>query len=331
VFRSVGCIQNATAGEEYRRGWHPEVFEPVAHPERPVLVIGGGPAGMECAMVLGRRGYQAVHLVEAADHLGGKLRWTRQLPTLGDWGRVVDHRQISLDKLRNVEVITGRRLTATDVLDYGADIVVVATGSAWIGDGTQPVGHPTIAGTGSALTPEQVMAGARPSGTTVVVYDTDGYYVAPGIAELLVREGYRVDLVTPLSQVSPVSDETLEGDLLRRHLHNLGVTFHTGVALHAVSPTEVIGETQFGVPWSLPASDVVLVTQQRSETTLYDELVGDPPRLAAAGIGAVHLIGDALAPRMPSEAVFDGHRLARSIEAEEPMAPRSFRLDRPQP
>ncbi len=59
------CTQNATAGEEYRRGWHPEKFHPAANREKSVLVVGAGPAGMECAMVLGKRQMEAVHLVEA--------------------------------------------------------------------------------------------------------------------------------------------------------------------------------------------------------------------------------------------------------------------------
>ncbi len=164
TFHHVGCMQNATAGEEYRRGWHPELFERPVDPERAILVVGGGPAGMECAMVLGRRGYEAVHLVEGEAELGGKMRWTRQLPTLGDWGRVIDHRVIGLSKLDNVSVILGRRLEVADVLDYGADTVVVATGSAWCGDGSQPHHVERIAGAEAALTPEQVMAGARPAG-----------------------------------------------------------------------------------------------------------------------------------------------------------------------
>ena len=127
TFSHVGCLQNPTAGEEYRRSWHPERFEQTTRPERSILIVGGGAAGMECALVLGKRGYHAVHLVEADDALGGKLRWTRQLPTLGDWGRVIDHRVIALDALTNVSVITGRRLTPDEVRDYGADIVIIAT------------------------------------------------------------------------------------------------------------------------------------------------------------------------------------------------------------
>jgi dimethylamine/trimethylamine dehydrogenase len=96
----LGCIQNATAGEEHRRGWHPERFEHAGNADKAVLVVGAGPAGMECAIVLGKRGFEAVHLVDAAGDIGGRLRWIRRLPTLGDWDRVVDWRRIQLDKLR---------------------------------------------------------------------------------------------------------------------------------------------------------------------------------------------------------------------------------------
>ncbi len=106
----LGCIQNPTAGEEHRRGWHPERFERAANADRGVLVVGAGPAGMECAVTLGKRGFEAVHLVEAESEIGGRMRWVRRLPTLGDWGRIVDWRQIQLDKLPNVAVVTGSRL-----------------------------------------------------------------------------------------------------------------------------------------------------------------------------------------------------------------------------
>jgi dimethylamine/trimethylamine dehydrogenase len=330
TFNHVGCLQNATAGEEYRRGWHPERIKPAKNPDRAVLVVGAGLAGLECAMVLGRRGFEAVHLVDAEEEVGGKMRWIRRLPTLGDWGRAVDHRVIGLSKLPNVQVVLGRRLSAADVLEYGADLVVVATGSHWCGDGTQPPQLGPLSGGERALTPEQVMAGERPPGGTVVVYDTDGYFVAPGIAELLAGEGYDVHLVTHLDKISPVSDDALEGDMLRQHLHDVGITFHTGVGLHGVEQEKVVGVTTWGDPWSMNAAGVVLVTQQRSDDSLYRDLLADPDALARAGVSGVYAVGDAVAPRMPSEAVFDGHRLAREIESRDPMAPMPWLRERPE-
>ena len=117
------CTQNATAGEEYRRGWHPERFTKAANADNDVLVVGAGPAGMECAMILGKRGMRRVHLVEAQDDMGGTMRWIPQLPGLGEWARIVNYRKIQIDKLKNVEFIPNMRLSAKDVAEYGAEIV----------------------------------------------------------------------------------------------------------------------------------------------------------------------------------------------------------------
>src|SRR5207244_5189198 len=97
----LGCIQNPTAGEEHRRGWHPERFERAANADRAVLVVGAGPAGMECAIVLARRGLRRVHLVEAAADVGGYAGLVSRLPGLGEWARVVNWRKVQLGKLRN--------------------------------------------------------------------------------------------------------------------------------------------------------------------------------------------------------------------------------------
>ena len=321
-FGHLGCIQNATAGEEHRRGWHPERFEPASNADRAVLVVGAGPAGMECAVTLGRRGFEAVHLVEGEAEIGGRMRWVRRLPTLGDWGRIVDHRRVVLSKLRNVEVITERRLSAEDVRDYGAAIVVVATGSRWSGEGWQASTHEPIDGADDSLphvlTPEQVMEGKRPRGKRVVVYDAEGYFVGPGIAEVLAADGFETHLVTALEVVSPISDLTLEGPLLRRHLHEAGVVAHRGVTVLSVEEGRVAGEDEFEEQWSLEADGIVLVTQQVSDDALYRELVADRGLLEANGIEAVYRIGDCVAPRMISEAVFDGHRLAREIDGPHP-------------
>jgi dimethylamine/trimethylamine dehydrogenase len=331
-FGHLGCIQNATAGEEHRRGWHPERFSVASNAEKGVLVVGAGPAGMECAVTLGRRGFEAVHLVEASSEIGGRMRWIRRLPTLGDWGRIVDHRRVLLSKLRNVEIVTGRRLSAEDVRDYGAQIVIVATGSHWSDEGVQSSTHEPIDGASASLphvlVPEQVMDGKRPPGSRAVVYDAEGYFVGPGIAELLAKEGFDVDLVTSLEVVSPISDLTLEGPMLRQHLHGAGVTMHRGVTVLAIEPGRVSGEDEFEEPWATDTDGVVLVTQQVSDDALYRELVGDRSALEAAGIEAVYRIGDCVAPRMISEAIFDGHRMAREIDGPDPAVALAFDRER---
>jgi dimethylamine/trimethylamine dehydrogenase len=219
------------------------------------------------------------------------------------------------------------------VLDYGAAVVVLATGSHWSGDGLQAATHVPIDGADPALphvlTPEQVAAeGRRPPGRRVAVYDAEGYVTGPGIAQLLAAEGFEVTLVTPLDLVSPLSDLTVEGPLLRRALHDAGVRMVRGVTITAVEAGRATGETEFEEPWALDVDGVVLVTQQVSHDGLYQELVADPAALAAAGIRRLVRIGDAVAPRMPSEAVFEGHRCGREIELPDPMAVRAYDRER---
>jgi dimethylamine/trimethylamine dehydrogenase len=179
------------------------------------------------------------------------------------------------------------------------------------------------------LTPEQVMIdGKRPPGSRVVVYDTDGYYVAPGMAELLVGEGHEVHLVTSFPVVSPESDATLEGDVLRRHLHAHGIRVHRGVTIDSVTWDTVGGVDEFDQRWSLPADGLVLVTQQRSDDGLYRAMVADAELLRSSGIQHVYRIGDAVAPRPISEAIFDGHRLAREIDQADPSQPLPYLRER---
>ena len=166
----IGCTQNATAGEEYRRGWHPERFERAENADRDVLVVGAGPAGMECAIVLGKRGFRRVHLVDAEAEIGGCMRWIPQLPGLGEWA---PGRQLAPDPAREAPerrgdhgraARRGRRARRTAPRSS-----CVATGARWAGDGLHDLTHAPIPGADASLahvlTPEQVMLeGKRPAG-----------------------------------------------------------------------------------------------------------------------------------------------------------------------
>jgi dimethylamine/trimethylamine dehydrogenase len=319
----LGCTQNATAGEEYRRGWHPERFDRAANAGRDALVVGAGPAGMECAIVLAKRGFERVHLVDAAAEIGGIMRWVPRLPGLGEWGRVLNWRRVQLDRLKNVQVITGRELGPGDVLEYGAEIVVLATGAHWSADGWTAHAHAPTPGAGPGLahvlTPEQIMlGGARPPGERVVVYDCEGYFAGPGIAELLAAEGHRVELWTSLEQIAPYCDETLEGPELRLHLHGCGIAMRRGVDVTAIEPGAVQAFDEYGEAFEAKADAVVLVTQRVSDDALWHALQADSAALEREGIEALHRIGDCVSPRLIADAIFDGHRLGREIDRENP-------------
>jgi dimethylamine/trimethylamine dehydrogenase len=292
--------------------------------------VGAGPAGLECAIVLAKRGFRRIHLVCADDEIGGCLRWIPRLPGLGDWARTLDWRRIQLQRLRRqIEVVTGTRLGPDDVRGYGAELVVVATGSAWAADGTNGITGGPIPGAGRGLTPEAIMLdGARPAGGPTIVYDVEGYYLGASLAELLATEGHAVEIATPENRVAPVCDETLEGIMIRRRLHELGVRAHTGVTLTAFGDANATGVDEYGGAVELACDHVVLVTQRVSDDGLYHALVADPDALAREGIEAVYRTGDCVAPRLIADVIFDGHRLAREIDGPHPQVALPWRRER---
>jgi dimethylamine/trimethylamine dehydrogenase len=179
------------------------------------------------------------------------------------------------------------------------------------------------------LTPEQVMLeGKTPPGERVVVFDGEGYFTAAGLAEKLAREGYSVELVTCLDKIAPVCDETLEGPQLRQHLHDSGIGQRAGVMLTGIEAGRLAATDEFGENFELEADAVVLVTQRLSDEELYLELRADGEALRAEGVEALYRIGDCVAPRLIADAIFDGHRLAREIDAEDPSVPLPYRRER---
>jgi dimethylamine/trimethylamine dehydrogenase len=322
------CTQNATAGEEYRRGWHPERFDRARNADKDVVVVGAGPAGLECARVLGERGMHRVHLLDRSSDLGGHLGWVSRLPGLGQWHRVVDYRKIQLEKLKNVEVILNAPLTKQEILEYGAEIVVLATGSHWAADGLNPSTQKAIPGAEAprahVLTPEQIMVdGAEVPGDQVVIYDTDGYYVAVGIAERLASQGKQVTIVTSLNSVAPFLEHTGEATFVYTRLYDLGVQLLPERTVTRVADDHVQLAHHYDSRGAVdvPTSAVVLVTQRNSDDALYRELTAEPERLKAEGIEGVYRTGDCLVPRYIRDSIFDGHRLAREIDSDNPMIP----------
>jgi dimethylamine/trimethylamine dehydrogenase len=320
----IRCTQNPTMGEEWRRGWHPETIAP-RRSEKEVLVVGAGPAGLECALSLGRRGY-AVTLVEARAELGGRVALEAKLPGLSEWRRVVDWRVTQIEKLRNVAVYRGSPMQATDVLDAGIAHVILASGAAWRGDGVgrtlwQPVpGHDLP----QCFTPDDLMAGRLPSGR-VVIYDDDHYYMGGVLAELLAQRGCQVTLLTPAPMISYWSQFTLEQEKIERKLLALGVTLRVRSALAAIQPDAVtIAGTVGATDEHLLCDAVVLVTDRLPNDALYQQL---RPALAAGRLASLQVIGDADAPAIIAQAVFAGHLAAR--EFDEPAVDGTpFRLER---
>src|SRR4029453_17172519 len=121
-------------------------------------------------------------------------------------------------------------VTPNDLLNYGADKVVLATGAAWVGDGTSAMGLDPVPGIDASLplfvTPERVFAG-KAIGDSVVVLDADGYFMGVSLAEMLADRGKSVTLVTPFDRVAPYTDFTLEGPNLRRMMHEKNIGHRT--------------------------------------------------------------------------------------------------------
>jgi len=304
---ALRCTQNPTMGEEWRSGWHPER---VPAGRGTVLVVGAGPAGLEAATILGKRGL-TVTLAEATDAPGGRVTRESRLPGLAEWARVRDYRTGQLSRLDNVSVYLGNRLTAADVLEFTADHVLLATGSRWRRDGIgRSHVNPLATLQGVVLTPDDIMDGAQPQGA-VTVFDDDHYYMGPVIALLLARGGAQVCYVTSEGCAGAWSAYTAEQYRTQRQLLEAGVDIVVNHTVDAYAQDAVtLGCVYTGRTRVHAAGSLVLVTSRQPDDALYRELAGTEDDAAPSRFIR---IGDCLQPAIIAAAVYSGHKVAREL------------------
>ncbi|MFN0115203.1 MAG: FAD-dependent oxidoreductase [Paracoccaceae bacterium] len=324
----VRCTQNPTAGEEWRRGWHPEVVGKDGRGQ--VLVVGGGPAGLEAALTLARRGFE-VALADRARAFGGRLRWETSLPGLNQWHRVVDYRLGQLRKMANVALYPESELSAQDVCDFGAEHVVIATGARWTaalcGANELPQG---VLVAPRVYTPDDLAAGTVPEGP-VAVFDFDNYYLGSAVAEFLAGQGRAVTYITTAGAAASWGFMTNEQPLVHQSFTKKGIALRTlEIVTGFDGETLRLAQIFSGEPREVAAKSLVIVGLRAGGSALFEALVSEPDRPPS-----LHLTGDANAPGAIVHAVYQGHKTARELglsavqimpRRDAPFAPRDFQM-----
>jgi 2,4-dienoyl-CoA reductase-like NADH-dependent reductase (Old Yellow Enzyme family) len=302
----VTCTVSPAAGREITTG---DDSLRTARPRR-VLVIGGGPCGVEAARAAAIAGHTVI-LTEAADSLGGQLRLVRASPHRREITRLIDYFDAVLDDL-GAEVRTGTRVTADQVGAIAPDAVIVATGSTPRRDCFQtlrPWGPPDGFEPAAARTSWDILSGAE-TGGTVVILDEVGHYETLDVAQLLVAQGRRVHLVSRFSLIAAALE--MRWDMIgapgARLLYEGDFTFYPRRVVSSVaggvvtfSRVEAPGDTE-----TLRYDDLVTISGNVPDPSLYEELRGGP--------WEVRVAGDAVGPRLLEAATFEGNQAIRSLE-----------------
>jgi thioredoxin reductase len=291
--KPVTCVQNPATGRERELG---DVHR--ATISKTVVVVGGGVAGLEAARMAAVRGHRVV-LFEKAAELGGQILLAARAPARAEYAGIVRFLVAQVEKLA-VDVRLGVEATGASVLAEHPDTVVVATGS-------HPFVPPVPGADGKhVVTDRDVLSGDAKVGANVVVIDDVHTQQALSTAELLLEQGKRVEVLSPLFYVGQDIGVTSIAPLYKR-LFTAGVALTPGTELRAVEGSAVVVANVYsGRERRIEGVDtVVLSAGSRSTDSLYRALKGRVTEL--------HAVGDCVAPRGVHQAILDATRVARAI------------------
>jgi len=312
----IRCTQNPTMGEEWRRGWDPETIKP-KRTDQKALVVGSGPAGLECSLQLARRGYQ-VTLAESNNKLGGRVLFESGLKGLSVWKRVVDNRVHEILQKNNIEVYKESTLTSKHIKELGINNIFLATGSSWRKDGVGRTRRTPIKGLDgiSVYSPEEIVGSYKEVKGPIVVYDDEQGYLAGVLADHLSAKGLQVVFITSASVVSPWTDSTLEQKRVQAALINSGVKIICNQSISTIEDGTALLECVYtGSIIRHACKSIVMVTERISNTTLYENLINN--NIESKTKQYIKIIGDAEAPGLIADAVYLGHLAAQNFEAED--------------
>lgn len=302
----IGCTVNVAVGAE--RDLAEDLIERVAEPKR-VLVVGGGPAGLEAARIAALRGHQ-VTLAEASSGLGGSVRIAARAPRRIGIGDIVDWLEREVYRL-GVEVRLSTYMDADDVREMAPDAVIVATGSLPAMDGRQmflPGHEPEGMGLPHVISSHDLLLAPRDRhwGTKALVFDDVGHYEAVAAAEFLLSRGLEVTFATSHGSFAHLLEPALSAFPALERLGQGAFRLMTYARLDRVEQGGAYLRPRYGGAVSEIAADlVVLVTHNLSNRELVDELEDYA--------GTVIAVGDAQSPRFLQTAIREGHLAARGI------------------
>ena len=289
----IGCVQNPAAGKELELAG----VAPAAASRR-VLVVGGGPGGMQAAITAAERGHR-VTLLEREGELGGQLRLALRAPAQGELARTaLDNFHRALARTR-VEVQLGVAACTDDVLAAGADAVVLAVGStAYV---------PDVPGLQQAhvLTAPEVLEGAT-TGARVLIADWAGDWPGLDVADILADAGKSVQFASSTLYPGEALHQYVRNVFLER-MYRKGVTLTPHHALVEVRPGAAVLRNLFTDELvAVEGIDTVVLALGRvAATELYTALKGK--------VASLHQVGDCLAARTMEEATYEGMRVGMAI------------------